>query len=174
VTSFAVDGTQLILYLADGGQMKFTSGPIAVQPLPPTDTPEAVQPLPPTETPSAEQPIAPVPPAEILDIEWQWTDHVDPNGAPSLVANPDAYTITFTADGMFSAKADCNMVTGAFAVVDNSFTIEPGPATLAECGPESLSNQFVQYLSNVTSYVLEDGQLTLNLDGGGSIKFAAG
>ena len=59
---------------------------------------------------------------------------------PSAAADQPNYTIAFEPTGTFSAKADCNQLSGSYTTTgSNGLTIVPGPMTLAACPPESLS-----------------------------------
>lgn len=59
------------------------------------------------------------------------------------------YTIEFKSDGNFSAKADCNMVSGTYTTTSSGgLTIVPGPSTMAACPEGSLSNQYILGLGN--------------------------
>lgn len=65
------------------------------------------------------------------------------------------YSITLNEDGTAAIQADCNQVTATWTMgEENALSIEPGITTLAECGPESFSDGFVDYLSRVTLLVI--------------------
>ena len=112
----------------------------------------------------------------ITDIDWQWSEMVETEPASqSLVPNPENYTLRLSADGSLSITADCNMVSGSYSLDGSALTIDLGPSTLAFCGEESLDQLFLGFLSNVESYVIEDGQLVLELkDGAGQMTFNEG
>jgi heat shock protein HslJ len=85
------------------------------------------------------------------------------------------YTIEFNEDGTFSAKADCNQLAGTYEIVrDGVLTITPGPSTLAECGEDSLSNEYIQALGQAGSYTIAENQMTLTLLDDGTLTFRAG
>jgi heat shock protein HslJ len=84
------------------------------------------------------------------------------------------YTIVFNDDGTFSAKADCNQVAGDYTIQGQGIlTITPGPSTMAECGEESLSDEYVQALSQAGSYTIAENQLTITLLDDGTLTFAS-
>src|SRR5688572_29153101 len=57
------------------------------------------------------------------------------------------YTIEFKSDVSFSAKADCNQLSGSYTTSGtNGLTIVPGPMTMAMCLEGSLSTQYVESL----------------------------
>ena len=96
---------------------------------------------------------------------WQWAV------PPAEQAN---YTITFNTDGTFNAKADCNQVSGTYTTSGtDGLTIEPGPSTLAYCGDGSLDSLFTAALAAATTYKVEGNQLTLTLEGGGTLQFTS-
>jgi heat shock protein HslJ len=74
----------------------------------------------------------------------------------------DRYTITFRDTGEFSAQADCNRLLGGWSIEDTSVSLTPGPTTLAACPPDSRSDDFITWLTQVTSAQLDnDGGLML-------------
>jgi heat shock protein HslJ len=82
------------------------------------------------------------------------------------------YTVTFNNDSTFSAKADCNTVTGGYRTGANgSMTIQPGPTTLVACPPGSLGQAYTAALGLTTSYEIANGTLSLTLQGGGKLQF---
>ena len=84
------------------------------------------------------------------------------------------YNIVFNEDGTFSAKADCNQLSGNYSIQGNGvLTITPGPMTLAQCAPDSLSDQYVQALGQAGSYTIADNQLTITLLDDGTLTYRA-
>ena len=84
------------------------------------------------------------------------------------------YTIVFNADETFEAKADCNQVSGTYAIQGQGvLTITPGPSTLAECGEASLSDEYIQALSQAGSFTIAENQLTITLLDDGTLTFRA-
>ena len=82
------------------------------------------------------------------------------------------YTIEFKSDGIYSAKADCNMVSGTYTTTSSGgLTIVLGPSTLVACPEGSLAPQYVAGLGNAASYAIADGQLTITLKDGGTLVF---
>jgi heat shock protein HslJ len=146
VVTFVLDEEKLVLNLkADAGNMVFVRG---------TDgETEATTP-------------SPVSPDQIVDITWQWAELIETEPASqSLVADPENYTLVFRSDGTYALKADCNVGSGAYTLEGNNLKLEPGPMTLAECGPESLFDLYLTTLGNVDSLSVEDGRLVLHLRG---------
>ncbi len=102
---------------------------------------------------------------EIVDIVWQWTDWVEGEPASgSIVPSPEDYTLVLEADGRFHAQVDCNSVQGFYTVDDENIRFDTGPMTLAECGSESLFDQFLKLLSRVGSFGIRGDELVMVID----------
>jgi heat shock protein HslJ len=104
--------------------------------------------------------------ADIVDITRQWTALTETEPASqSLVSDPEDYTLVLRSDGTYRVKADCNVGSGGYTLEGNNLTLEPGPMTLAECGPESLFDLYLTKLGSVESLSVQDGRLILHLGG---------
>ncbi|MEA3440213.1 MAG: META domain-containing protein [Chloroflexota bacterium] len=139
-----------------------------------TATPEATSvggeattaPAPTDEIPEEPLNIAPpevVPLQQVLSIVWQWSDlvEIEPS-SQSVVPNSENYTLVLWHDSSFSFKADCNVGGGSYTADDGgNLTLELGPITLAECGPDSLYDQYLALLEGVSNYGMVDGRLAL-------------
>jgi len=128
----------------------------------------------PTETPTVIPTSATEPPAaptealqtasleDILDTIWQWADLVETEPASqSVVPNPENYTIVFRPDGTVEIQADCNMVLGSFSMEGDTLNIELGPSTMAYCGDDSLDQQYLMFVEQVSFSGMEVGRLKL-------------
>jgi len=107
---------------------------------------------------------APAPTEERTDLvgQWQWVETAFSDDSTLTVNAPKRYTIEFRADGAVNVRADCNNASGSYTVQGASVSIVLGLMTMAECGPDSLSNEFVR-------------QLIINLMAdSGNMKFAPG
>ena len=106
---------------------------------------------------------------------WQLTElsHRFANGLGVVPEADQAnYTIEFKSDGNYQAKADCNQTSGTYTTTsDGGLTIEPGPTTLVACPEGSLSDEYIQGLTNASSYAIADGQLTISLKDGWTLAF---
>ena len=80
-------------------------------------------------------------------VEIQYSD--DTTKTPT---DPAAYNVIFLPDGSLGVKADCNRAAGAYTLSGSSLSIRMGPATMAMCPPESLSDEYLQNLSSAASY----------------------
>jgi heat shock protein HslJ len=101
--------------------------------------------------------------SKITDTVWQWEKFESGDGSEITVDDPESYTLVLNKDGSVAIKADCNAVLGEYAMEESSLKITLGPTTLAFCGEESLDTQYLGYLENVATYVLDGGMLYLNL-----------
>jgi heat shock protein HslJ len=81
------------------------------------------------------------------------------------VPNPESYTLTFNPDSTFSFQADCNSGSGTYMVDGNGLRLDLGAVSEADCGPDSLSNQYLALLSTVESFEFEGDRLVLRLVG---------
>ena len=82
------------------------------------------------------------------------------------------YTIEFMSDGTFSAKADCNQLSGTYKTSGtDGLTIESGPMTMAMCPEGSLSAQYVDSLEKAKTYAIANDQLTITLSDEGTLVF---
>jgi heat shock protein HslJ len=93
-----------------------------------------------------------------------------------VVPDPENYVLVLNPDDTASIKADCNMVTWTFSLVDGTLTFDTvGPSTLAFCGEDSLDQLFLEMLGKGGTASLEDGRLVLELgDGSGRMIFDNG
>ncbi|MFL7837987.1 MAG: YbaY family lipoprotein [Candidatus Promineifilaceae bacterium] len=115
--------------------------------------------------------------AELTDVVWNWTEFTDPVQGPMAIDAPEQYTVEFAPEGLVFVKADCNNGSGTYITdEDGSIDIAIGIVTLAACDPESLSDQFLQYLGEAALYsYTEEGALLLDLPAdAGTMTFAAG
>jgi heat shock protein HslJ len=94
---------------------------------------------------------------------WQWTGFSDPVEGPQTISNPAQYTAEFLPDGQAKIRADCNHASGTYTARDSSILIEIGPMTMAHCGPDSLSDEFIYGLGNARIYFFEGEDLYFDL-----------
>ncbi len=103
--------------------------------------------------------------SELVGATWQWQAFQDTAEVNDLtVPDPENYTLTLLPDGTATLQADCNRVSWTYTLEGSSLTFNTlGPATLAFCGEESLDQQYLAWLGDTATYVIEGGQLFLNL-----------
>jgi heat shock protein HslJ len=105
-------------------------------------------------------------PAEELTLTgqiWAWQSLDMSDGSITAVGNPEQYTVEFLEDGTLNLQADCNTGGGAYTTENGSLAIEAAVLTRMACPPGSLSDDYVARLNEVASYVIDGGQLYLNL-----------
>lgn len=133
------DGFLYLDIAMDSGTMQFSEQPVA---------------------PASAEPYADSP---IVGKVWQWLRLEMSDGTTTTVPTPPSYTIQFFADGTLQGQADCNTFSGTFTTQDASLAIQMGPMTLVACPEGSLSDQYVQRLGEVATYVIQNGALFMNL-----------
>jgi heat shock protein HslJ len=107
--------------------------------------------------------------SEIVGVVWRWVKFLGGDGTTIIVDDPEKYTLELLPDGMVRIEADCNSASGTYTLdAAGGLTLELGPTTLAECGPGSLYDEYLEMLGWVRTYVMEGDQLVLNMmaDGG--------
>ena len=189
--SWAVSSDTLTITLADEGTMAFVVG-VAASPAPsasnapsatakasakPTPTATAKPTAKPTTAPTAG--ASPAPSTGLVGKSWQLTAITEKTPAFQGVVPADQqanYTIEFKADGTFSAKADCNTVTGTFTTADptaasGDLAITPGASTRVACAEGSYSDLYILGISNAASYAVANGQLTITLADQGTLVY---
>jgi len=107
---------------------------------------------------------------QITNINWQWSQLQETQPASqSVVPDIRKYTLTLTPDGNLAFTADCNTGSGTYTSDGTSLALTLGPITLAECGPDSLSSNYVSLLAEVTAFGMDGDQLRLTVGDGTSI-----
>jgi heat shock protein HslJ len=101
--------------------------------------------------------------SKITDTVWEWEKFESGDGSEIIVDDPASYTLVLKKDGSVAIKADCNAVLGEYTMEDASLSISLGVTTLAFCGEDSLDTQYLGYLENIATYVIDGGKLYLNL-----------
>jgi heat shock protein HslJ len=151
----------------------------------PTGSPTSKPSSNPTPTPTAKPTPTPTPasttaPSQgLLGKAWQLTGIKTTNPAFQGQIPADQqqnYTITFAADGTFSALADCNTITGTYTTADaasssGNLTITPSSGSLKACGDDSFGDLYSYGLANVSSYAIASGVLTTTLVDDGQMTF---
>ena len=83
----------------------------------------------------------------LTGVVWQWTEFTDPVQGMISVDNPELYTTEFLPDGSVNVQADCNSGRGNYTADGSNITISELAMTRALCTPDSLSDDFVNYLT---------------------------
>ena len=104
-----------------------------------------------------------------LDMKpWTWVKTTYSDDTELVPNQPEAFTLTFTDQGTFSATTDCNAMGGTYQVTDNTITFGPIMATKMFC-EGSQESDFAAMLGEVQSFFFTPkGELifALNLDTG--------
>jgi len=110
----------------------------------------------------------------LLGVVWTWIRFDDTAELDSIeVDDPSRYTLEFLDDGTYVIRADCNQGSGGATIDGSNLTLGPGPMALAECGPDSLYDDYVRSLGDVVTYVFDGDHLVLNLKAdAGNLVFA--
>ena len=146
-----------------------TTGPTTAPTAKPTAAPTAA----PTATP------APIPGTGLIGKAWQLTAITVkvPAFQGAVPADQQAnYTVEFKSDGTFSAKADCNNLSGTFTTADpntssGDLALVVGPVSLAACADGSYSDLYILALTNTASYAIASNQLTITLKDEGTLTY---
>jgi heat shock protein HslJ len=90
------------------------------------------------------------------------------------IGDPALYEVVYGTDGTLQVKADCNRASGTYTYdggMVGGVRVQMGPATLAECGPDSRSQELIQSLMAAQDYRVQPGgaQLQLNMPAGGPV-----
>jgi heat shock protein HslJ len=101
----------------------------------------------------------------LVGITWEWVQFLGGDDSRIDVGDPSRYTLTLNPDGTYQVMADCNRSGGAYILDEAHLTLEPGPTTLAECGPDSLYDEFLTKLGYVRThvYVVDEAKWVLDL-----------
>jgi heat shock protein HslJ len=113
------------------------------------------------------------PAAMKLDMKtWIWVRAVQADGTTSAPRSAEAFTLTFAADGTFSATTDCNRLRGGYTGNGRNLELGNMAATRMFCA-DSQESDFSALLGNVVRYSFTGrGELILALTPeGGTMTF---
>jgi len=102
---------------------------------------------------------------------WQWQRAKLADGPDIAAASPDRYTLRFEGGGRVLLRADCNSGSGSYEVNGGTMKLSPAALTKMACPAGSQDAQFLQGLSRVTGYAIDDRTLVLTLGNGGTMSF---
>lgn len=104
--------------------------------------------------------------ADLIDRVWQWTGREPADGEAISVPDPEAYTLTFNADGTFFVRLDCNNGFGSYTSAESgAIALELGGTTLALCPEASLAADMQGMFGPALTYAFEDDGQTLVFTG---------
>ena len=108
--------------------------------------------------------------AALGGTSWQLVE-IQSMDDSTYAPGPEAdYTLAFGADSTVQVVVDCNRGRAQYtATPEGTLAFGPMALTRRQCAPGSLHDRFLSDLSNVRSYVLEDGRLYLATFADGAI-----
>lgn len=120
-----------------------------------------------TTTASSTPVVTTKPNPKITDHPWVWVKTVYNNDTTVTPQLKNSFIITFMQDNRFSAKTDCNNVSGEYAITasttSNKIILEKMISTLMYCEGSEESN-FTKMLSEVDNFFFsQSGELVLGL-----------
>ncbi len=98
----------------------------------------------------------------ITDVLWWWNEWSQPAG-PTVIPEPDNYTLMLLTDGSFNFVADCKSGSGTYTLDGSNLSLEVGATTLEVCEEGSLADTYIGLLPQVITYASDAGTLKLNL-----------
>jgi heat shock protein HslJ len=108
----------------------------------------------------------------VVGVEWRWQGTTLVDGSVIAPPDPARYTLTLDAEGRATGQTDCNRFTGSYALAGDRLTLGPLATTLRACLPPSMDAQYNRGLSQVQTWRLLAGELLLDLDDGGTMRFS--
>jgi heat shock protein HslJ len=107
--------------------------------------------------------------AGLQEKTWLWTEGPAQPGSSEIVQieDPTLYQVKYGLDGTVNVSADCNLANFPYEInqtgQQGGMLVQPGPVTLAECGPTSYSNSFINSIQASQGYRVLAGGNTLEL-----------
>jgi heat shock protein HslJ len=94
---------------------------------------------------------------------WKWQSALYEDGRTVAPVQKDAFTLTFSADGTFSASTDCNGIGGTYTATDSLLAMSEFMGTLMYC-EGSQESVYTSLLQDVSTYhFTSKGELILGL-----------
>jgi heat shock protein HslJ len=109
-------------------------------------------------------------PASAIGTLWHWNGSTAGTGDVEVV-EPHRYTLLLRDDGGAEFRFDCNRGRGSYEMEGERLRFGPIMTTRMACPEDSQDFVFGQQLDGVESFLLDDGQLRLRLQDGGSMRF---
>ncbi len=111
--------------------------------------------------------------AEITGKVWKWQTTLMNDDSKRSPSDPARYTLRLEPDGALSVQADCNVLGGTYAARGQNLSLTITHGTMAMCPPESLDQAYLKDLSEVRIFLIQKGELYLDLRyDSGTMRFA--
>ena len=116
-------------------------------------------------------------PSGLVEKTWLWIEGPSQPGSSEIVQldDPTLYQVSYGPEGTVHVSADCNVANFPYEInqtgMYGGMLVQPGPVTLAECGPESFSDSFINSIQAAQDYRVQAGgnSLQLVLPAGGGV-----
>jgi heat shock protein HslJ len=92
---------------------------------------------------------------------WALTSFDLTGGQTVLVPSPERYLLELDAELAAHVRADCNFCNGSYRIEGSTLGMGLLACTLAACPPGSLDGEYLRALGSASSFVVEDGALSL-------------
>ncbi len=103
----------------------------------------------------------------LVGPSWTLVSYQGPSGSTPASSSPAV--LTFEPGGVLSGTTGCNRIRGTYKVDGSNLTIDPGATTMMACADPAVDAQeqaVTQGLAKVRAFLVRQGQLTLQGDGG--------
>ena len=118
----------------------------------------------PAATPAAAAP-------SLSPVIWELQAFVAPDGTSSPVDQPGNYTLQVEGSGQVFLRADCNRGFGKATVDGNAVTLGNLGVSMMMCPDGSRDHEFLQGLSNATTWAYDNDALVLSAADGSALRF---
>ena len=110
---------------------------------------------------------------DLAGTSWVWTQTLMSDDTETTPAQPDAFQLTFGADGSVSTTTDCNTNAGTYKVDGNQIKLDFQISTMMACPNDAQEANYIKDLLGVQSYLISDGNLVLEFPmDSGTMTFA--
>lgn len=106
----------------------------------------------------------------LVGPSWTLVSYQGPSGSTPASSSPAI--LTFEPGGVLSGTTGCNRIRGTYKVDGTNLTIDPGATTMMACADPAVDAQeqaVTQGLAKVRTFLVRQGQLTLQGDGGATL-----
>ena len=109
----------------------------------------------------------------VIGVTWYWRGTFMNDDTRFVPADPRRYTIQFVEGGNITVLADCNRGTGSYSLNGRTLEISRLVTTRMACPAGSLDTRFLRGLGEVSSYLMREGVLVLELKlDSGTMRFS--